>query len=121
VEGDGMNNHWSTPVVHEGYLYGIFGFKKYGKAPVKCVDIRTGKEQWSKDGFGPGNVIVAKDQVLALSDKGELVMIAAKPDAYTELARADILDGKCWSTPTLAGGFIFARSTKEAACFAVAP
>ena len=121
VEGDGLNNHWSTPVVHQGYLYGIFGFKKYGKAPVKCVDIRTGKEQWSKDGFGPGNVIVAKDQVLALSDKGDLVMIAAKPDAYTELARADILDGKCWSTPTLAGGFIFARSTREAACFAVAP
>jgi len=121
VEGDGQNNHWSTPVAHDGYLYGIFGFKKYGEAPLKCIDIRTGKEQWSKDGFGPGNVIVAKDQVLALSDKGELVIIAAKPDVYTELARADVLEGKCWSTPTLSGGFIFARSTKEAACFAVAP
>lgn len=121
VEGDGMNNHWSTPVAHDGHLYGIFGFKKYGEAPLKCVDMRTGKEKWSKDGFGPGNVVIAKDKVIALSDKGELVMVEPKPEAYTELARADVLDGKCWSTPTLAAGFIFARSTKEAACFAVAP
>ncbi len=121
VAGNNLNNHWSTPVVHEGYLYGMFKFKEYGDAPVKCVDIRSGKELWSKEGFGPGNVILSNDKLLALSDKGELVMIEAKPDAYTELARADVLDGKCWSTPTLAGGFIFARSTKEAACFAVAP
>jgi outer membrane protein assembly factor BamB len=121
VEGDGMNNHWSTPVAHNGYLYGMFSFKKYGNGPVKCVDIRTGKEMWSKEGFGPGNLILAGDKLVALSDKGELVMIEPKPDAYSELARADVLDGKCWSTPTLSGGFIFARSTKEAACFAVAP
>ncbi len=121
VEGDGMNNHWSTPVAYNGYLYGMFGFKKYGEAPVKCVDIKTGKEMWSKEGFGPGNLIVSGDKLLALSDKGELVMISAETKAYTELARADVLDGKCWSTPTLAGGFIFARSTKEAACFAVTP
>lgn len=121
VEGDGMNNHWSTPVAHNGYLYGMFSFKKYGNGPVKCVDIRTGKEMWSKEGFGPGNLILAGDKLVALSDKGELVMIEPKPDSYTELARADVLDGKCWSTPTLSGGFLFARSTKEAACFAVAP
>ena len=121
VEGDGMNNHWSTPVVRGGYLYGMFSFKKYGDGPVKCVDIRTGKELWSKEGFGPGNVILSNDKLLALSDKGELVIIEAKPDSYTELARADVLDGKCWSTPTLADGFIFARSTKEAVCFAVTP
>ncbi|RYD38535.1 MAG: alcohol dehydrogenase [Verrucomicrobiaceae bacterium] len=120
-EGDVLANHWSTPICHNGYLYGVFGFKKYGSAPVKCVDIRTGQEKWSQEGFGPGNVILSKDRLLVLSDKGELVLIEAKPDAYKELARADVLDGKCWSTPTVAGGFIFARSTKQAACFAVTP
>jgi hypothetical protein len=72
---------------------------------------------WSKEGFGPGNVILSGDRLLALSDKGELVIIAAEPDGYKELARADVLEGKCWSTPTLADGKIYARSTKEAACF----
>ena len=62
----------------------------------------------------------AGDRVLALSDKGELVLFSASPDAYKELARADVLDGKCWSTPTLAGGRIFARSTTHAAAFEIA-
>lgn len=118
-EGNELANHWSTPVCKDGYLYGMFQFKNYGSGPVKCVDIRTGETRWSKEGFGPGNVILSGDRVLALSDKGELVLFSAKPDAYTELARADVLDGKCWSTPTLAGGKIFARSTKEAAAFLV--
>lgn len=117
TEGNEVANHWSTPVVRDGKLYGMFQFKNYGSGPVKCVDIRTGKVLWSKEGFGPGNVILSGDRLLALSDKGELVIIAAEPDGYKELARADVLDGKCWSTPTLADGKIYARSTKEAACF----
>ena len=100
-------------------LYGMFQFKEYGKGAVKCVDIRTGETKWTKEGFGPGNVILSGDSLLGLSDKGELVMISAAPDAYKELARADVLDGKCWSTPTIGAGFIFARSTKEAAAFRI--
>jgi hypothetical protein len=54
--------------------------------------------------------------VLALSDDGHLVLIDTNAAAYKELARADVLDGKCWTTPVLANGKIFARSTKEAVC-----
>ena len=120
TEGNDLANHWSTPVCKDGYLYGMFQFKEYGKGPVKCVDIRTGEVKWSQPGFGPGNVIMSGDRVLALSDKGELVLFNASPDAYKELARADVLDGKCWSTPTLAGGRIFARSTTQAGAFEIA-
>jgi outer membrane protein assembly factor BamB len=119
-EGNDVANHWSTPVVKDGYLYGMFQFKNYGDGPVKCVDIRTGEVKWEQKGFGPGQVILSGDRVLALSDKGELVLFSAKPDAYKELARADVLDGKCWSTPTLANGLIFARSTKQAGAFQIA-
>ena len=118
-EGNDVANHWSTPVCKDGYLYGMFQFKNYANGPVKCVDIHTGEIKWSKEGFGPGNVILSGDKVLALSDKGELILFAAKPDAYTETARADVLDGKCWSTPTLAGGRIFARSTTQAGAFEI--
>jgi outer membrane protein assembly factor BamB len=112
-------NHWSTPVCLNGYLYGMFSFKDHGKGPVKCVKLATGKEMWSKDGFGPGNVIYAGDLIVALSDKGEVVLIEATPQAYKELARADVVDGKCWSTPTLSNGHLFVRSTKEAVCLDV--
>jgi outer membrane protein assembly factor BamB len=114
-----LANHWSTPVVKDGYLYGMFQFKEYGDGPVKCVDIKDGSVKWEKAGFGPGNVILAGDQVLALSDAGELVLMAAEPGAYKEIARADVLDGKCWTTPVLANGRIYVRSTTEAACYDV--
>ena len=114
-----LANHWSTPIVKDGHLYGLFQFKEYGSGPMKCIDLANGTVKWEQPGFGPGQVIFAGGQVIALSDAGELVLIDAKPDAYKELARADVLDGKCWSTPVLANGRIFARSTKEAVCLDV--
>lgn len=109
-------NHWSTPVVKDGYLYGMFSFKEYGKGPLACVDIRTGKDMWKKDGFGPGQVILAGDKVIALSDKGEVVIVDTNPQKYTELKRSDVLKGKVWSYPVLAYNHLFARSTEEGVC-----
>jgi len=109
-------NHWSTPVAVKGDLYGMFQFKAYGAGPVKAVDAATGNVKWEREGFGPGNVVLAGDKIVALSDAGELVLFEPKPDAYKEVARAKILDGKCWTTPVVADGKIFARSTKEAVC-----
>jgi outer membrane protein assembly factor BamB len=117
VPGDQqIANHWSTPVAHGGHLYGMFQFKKYGSGPVKAVKLPDGEVTWSKEGFGPGHVVLTNGNVLALSDAGELVVFAAKPDAYTELARAKVIDGKCWTTPVISNGLVFVRSTKEAAC-----
>jgi len=109
-------NHWSTPVVKNGFLYGMFSFKEYGDGPLKCVDIATGKIMWEKAGFGQGNVILSGDTVIALADDGQLVLVAANSREYTELARAKVLDGKCWSTPILSDGRIYARSTREGVC-----
>jgi outer membrane protein assembly factor BamB len=116
---DAVANHWSTPVYKEGHLYGMFQFKEYGSGPLKCVELATGKVKWSKPGFGPGNVILLGDQVLALSDAGELVVAEATPGAYKEVSRAKVLAGKCWSTPVVSNGRIYVRSTKEAVCLDV--
>ncbi len=114
-----LANHWSTPVLKDGFLYGMFQFKEYGNGPLKCVDPKDGSVKWEREGFGPGQIILAGDNLLALSDAGELVVIAPEPASYKELARAKVLDGKCWTTPVLADGRIYARSTKEAVCLDV--
>lgn len=111
-----LANHWSTPVLRDGHLYGMFQFKEYGSGPVKAVDIATGTVKWEQGGFGPGHVLLTRSGVLALDDDGELVLFEASPAAYKELARAKVLDGKCWTTPVVAGGKVFVRSTREAAC-----
>lgn len=108
-----LQNHWSTPACKDGYLYGMFSFKKYGTGPLKCVHLATGEEKWSVDGFGPGNVILTGDQVVALSDTGEVVVAEATPEGYGELWRNAAVEGKCWSSPALAGGALYVRSTRE--------
>lgn len=117
--GDKLANHWSTPIHKDGYLYGMFQFKEYGSGPVKCVDIRTGEEKWSKAGFGPGNVLLSGNDLVVLADDGQVVLVEAAPAAYKEKARFKAVTGKCWSSPALADGKLFVRSTKEGAAFDV--
>jgi len=112
-------NHWSTPVCKDGYLYGMFSFKKEGVGPLKCVEIATGKVKWVQPGFGQGNVILADGKVLALADNGDLVVVESTPEAYKELARIKAVAGKCWSAPAVSNGCIFVRSTEEGTCLEV--
>lgn len=115
VKPNKLMNHWSTPVVKDGYLYGLYEFKKYGRAPLQCVDLKTGEIKWKQRDFGPGNCILVGDKLVVLSDAGEVVVARANPNAYEELARSDAVSGKCWSTPAFSDGNIFVRSTEQAA------
>jgi len=115
-----LENHWSTPVHYNGYLYGLFGAAS-STNPLKCVDAATGEEQWSVSGFGPGGVLVVDGKILVLSQSGQLVLVEPDPSGYRELARYQALAGKCWNVPAVSNGRIYARSTKEAVCLDVAP
>ncbi len=105
-----------TPVCKDGYLYGIFCFKKFKTGPLKCVELATGKIVWEQRGFGQGNVTLVGDRLLALTDYGDLVVVEATPTAYKELARTKAVEGKCWSTPSLSDGMIYVRSTTQGKC-----
>jgi hypothetical protein len=107
---------WSTPISKDGYLYGMISYKKFGNGPLKCVDVKTGTVKWEQPGFGAGNVVLAGDYLVALSDAGEVVLVKASPESYQEVARTKAIEGKCWSTPALSNGRLYVRSTKEGAC-----
>jgi outer membrane protein assembly factor BamB len=108
--------HWSTAVVHNGYLYGCYGHGSYGSGPFKCIDIRTGKVLWQQSGFGHGQVIMVGNRLLATSDAGELTLIEPNPAGYREVARADVIDGKVWASLAFSDGQLFMRSTTQGVC-----
>jgi outer membrane protein assembly factor BamB len=110
-------SHWSTPVLRDGHVYGHFG---QSFLTFKCVELATGVEKWSQSGYGYGSVLLAGDDLLALSGGGDLVLVAADPDTYTERARFRPLNGKCWNVPAISNGRIYVRSTLEAVCLDVA-
>lgn len=114
-------NHWSTPVYKDGYLYGLYGFKEFKTEPLKCIDVTTGEEKWSKPGFGQGQVILVDGNLMVVSDQGELVLIQPSPEAYHELARCHPIAGKCWTDPAVANGKIYLRSQTGAVCLDARP
>ena len=124
-----MPSHWSTPVYHDGYLYGLIGFKEFGKEPLKCVEMATGKVMWTQPGFGQGGTALVDGKILILGDLGQIVLCEASEKGYKELAQYKAFDitkpegkgglEKCWNQAVVSGGRIYARSTKEVLCLDV--
>ena len=111
-----LMNHWMTPLAHDGHLYGLFGHARQGRAPVMCVELKSGKTLWSEDGFGHGGLIHIDGHLLIQGDAGQLVLAKATPDKYTEVARAQILEGRCWNMPVVSNGKVYTHSETEAVC-----
>ena len=83
---------------------------------MKCLDFKTGEVKWA-DKTGVGGLMAADGKLIALSEKGELIIAEAKPAAFKALARAQVLGGKCWTFPVLANGRIYCRNAAgDVAC-----
>ena len=77
---------------------------------LRCLDFNTGDVKWTEKSVGKGSLILADGKLIVLSEKGELMVADASPTAFKPLARAQVLGGKCWSTPVLANGKIYCRN-----------
>jgi len=109
-ENKNMGSHFSTPVVLNGYAYG--GHGNTGKGAVRCIDIKNGEMKWETKDIGYGSVLLADGKLLMLGDKGTLAVAEAGPDQYRELSKSKVLDGTCWTVPTLCNGLIYCRNDK---------
>jgi outer membrane protein assembly factor BamB len=112
---DVLSNHYATSVHHDGHLYGFHGRQEFGPS-FRAVELRTGKVRWSQDRFQAGSVVLAGNRLVILRETGELVLVAASPDAFRPLVRAAILPGTVRAFPALADGFLYARNEKELVC-----
>jgi outer membrane protein assembly factor BamB len=113
---DVLSNHYSTSVYHDGFLYGFDGRQEQGQSFV-CLDLATGKDNWREERFGAGTVITSGDQLIILTENGELVLAPASAKEFKPSARAQILGHGVRSYPALANGLLYARDKQNLACF----
>ncbi len=111
-----MQNQLHSCLLYQGYLYGIDGNMEF-EPRLRCMEWSTGKVVWSQDALQPGGLAMADGKLLLLTEVGELVIAPATPDGFHELARGQVLEGKCWTVPVLSGGRVFGRSIQgQLAC-----
>ena len=106
-------NHWSTPVYHDGHLYGMFSFKKYGDGPLQCVELK----QAALNGARMDTVLVMSSLLASTYSlfltKG-IERGRSLPQILQRTRTEKLITGKCWSTPTLSGGkFLYAVPRKR--------
>jgi outer membrane protein assembly factor BamB len=110
-----------TPIYHEGYVYGVMA-KEAGRLrnQLVCMD-PSGEIVWSSgrdERFGLGPFVIGDGMVLAMDDHGVLTAAEAKPEAYRQVARAEIFENgiDAWGPMALAGGRLIARDLTRMVC-----
>jgi outer membrane protein assembly factor BamB len=107
---DTLSSQYSTPVEHNGFLYGIHGREDVGVAELRCIETATGKVRWSQTGYGVAHLILAGDKLLLQKSDGQIALAAADPMKYRELAAARIGNGPTRALPALSNGRFYVRT-----------
>lgn len=113
-ENINMKNKFNSSVLHEGFVYGL------DEGILTCLDVNTGTRKWKGGRYGYGQVLLASGHLIVTSDTGEVALVKASPDAYSEVARFSALQGKTWNYPAIAGGRLFVRNSDQMAAYNIA-
>lgn len=116
-----MQNQLNSSVLVDGFLYGFDG-DEGGEPQLKCMEFATGTVRWSQEGFGAGSLMVADNQLIILSETGELTIAPVSNELLKASASAKVLDGRCWTVPVLSDACIYCRNAVgELVCVDVSP
>ena len=88
----------------------IFNDSKRGVNDLRCLDLTTGKALWESAEVAKGTAISSDGHLLVLSTAGELQLCQPSDGGIQVLARASVLEGKCWVLPVLSRHHLLCRS-----------
>ena len=109
---------FQSPVRSGGFLYIVSGDNST-KARLCCLRFDNGVMQWSVPlGGNRGNVIIAGDKLVVVTEKGEALLCEASPEGFVDMGRFQALGGRCWAPPSIAAGKLFVRNNSgRLACY----
>ena len=109
----GLKPNFNDFVVHKGHAYG------FDNNILAAINLETGQRVWKGGRYGNGQMVLLKDQDLLMvtSEDGELALVSATPDKYTEVAKMRIFEGKTWNHPVIVRDILLVRNGEEMAAF----
>jgi outer membrane protein assembly factor BamB len=110
---DTLDCHYATPIRVGDHLYGFHGRQERGMN-LRCVEIATGKVAWEDPDSVPGGTLIAVgDKLLVVTERGELWIVRATPEKFTQLAAIQILRAGHRSHAAYSDGILYARDSEH--------
>ena len=98
-----MKCKFSSPVAYEGHIYGL------SEGILECLS-EDGERAWKRGRYGHGQLLLAGNTLVILSEDGRVVFVEATPEEHRELVNEPVIDDpKVWNPPTLSAGRLFVR------------
>ncbi|HTI52479.1 MAG TPA: PQQ-binding-like beta-propeller repeat protein [Planctomycetaceae bacterium] len=108
-----VTGYMSSPVLIDGHLYLHLQNQRF-----TCIDIATGQSRWTTQPFGKYWSLVANgDRILALDERGELLLIRANPEKFDRLDSRKISDDPTWAHLAVCGEEVFVRELNAIAAY----
>ncbi len=112
-KNDVLDCHYTTPVYHDGHVYGLHGRQESGMN-LRCVSVADGKVAWeAPDHMRGGTLLLVGDKLLLTSEEGELWIFKATPEKFDLLRRAQITRAGHRSHAAFSDGLLYARDAEK--------
>jgi hypothetical protein len=110
-----MRIHFGNAIRLGDTVYGSSG--DFGPAFLTAIDVRSGSVKWQERGLARATAVHADGRLLLLDEDGVLALATVGPRGLEVHAKADVLDGRAWTVPTLAGTTLYVRDRAAISAF----
>lgn len=98
--------YMSSPVLIDGYLYLHLRNQRFS-----CIDWKTGEEMWRTKPYGKyWSMIYQGKRLLALDERGDLMLINATPEKFDLVEKIHLTDDPAWAHLAMSANEIFVRT-----------
>jgi len=105
--------YMSSPIIIDEYAY-----LHLGNGRACCFDLNSGKEKWRTKPFGEyWSMVANRDRILALDQRGELLLIKADPQEFRLIDRKEVANAESWAHVAVCGGELFVRDMGGVSAF----
>lgn len=105
--------YMSSPVVVGDHIYLHLQNQRFS-----CINLRTGQRTWTSQPFGKYCSLLAQgDRILALDERGILLLIKANPEKFELLDERKVSEEETWAHIAIAGEYVFVRELNALSVF----
>lgn len=101
--------YMTSPIIHEGHAY-----LQLRSQRALCIELATGAEKWTtSESFGKyWSMVAQSDRILALDERGELILFKATPEKFDVLSRRKVAESDAWAHLAVDGSELYIRELK---------